>query len=302
MIKESKIRDIISKNLILENYSDKIENSIVNLLKINGKIQMKLKSQLKEYGLSELYNDDITSFRLVVGVDSEDHPTTVVGYTCVNNYSIKNNLPFESPDSLLADTLYRNAKNFLKQNKNVKNENVFDSIDKIVETVSDLIPFGNVDFVQNNNITGGDCNNSAVVLFTQATKGWGPLLYEVALEICSTYYGGLMADRSTVSHKAFTVWRNYLENRPDVEKIQLDINKEESQRYKIDQITPDLKRDDCSLESTFSHLGYRNPDLNLEDEENKSKIVFSNPLSFAYKKKNDKTIKTLKGIQCFYTR
>ena len=43
-----------------------------------------------------------------------------------------------------------------------------------------------------------------------AQKGWGPLLYEIALEWASQNSGGLTADRGIVSPKALAVWDKYV--------------------------------------------------------------------------------------------
>ena len=76
-------------------------------------------------------------------------------------------------------------------------------------------------------VTG--CNGSWVVSYALAEKGFGPLLYDVAIEITSGTtslnkggYKGLTPDRTNLSRDAFGVWRKYLELRPDVQKVQLD--------------------------------------------------------------------------------
>lgn len=69
---------------------------------------------------------------------------------------------------------------------------------------------------------GGKCLNAWVVKLSVVSKGWGPLLYDTALEWTSANGGGLTADRDSVSEEAYAVWKYYLDNRNDVEKIQLD--------------------------------------------------------------------------------
>lgn len=55
----------------------------------------------------------------------------------------------------------------------------------------------------------------------EASKGYGPLLYDVAIELASNkkYFGdlGLMPDRTSVSKGAERVWKYYYENRNDVQ-------------------------------------------------------------------------------------
>ena len=58
------------------------------------------------------------------------------------------------------------------------------------------------------------------VVNSAAHKGWGPLLYDVAMELVSSkqYIGaeGITPDRMSVSYEARNVWKYYFNNRPDV--------------------------------------------------------------------------------------
>jgi len=120
----------------------------------------------------------------------------------------------------------------------------------------------------------GSCFNGWIVAITEADKGWGPLLYEVAIEYASQNGGGLAPDRSTVSAPAEAVWDIYVgrESEVDIQVKQMDIahGKEKSamKRYgpeedvpsyppgttmkartisadDIPQLTPDDEKDDC---------------------------------------------------------
>jgi len=64
----------------------------------------------------------------------------------------------------------------------------------------------------------------------------GPLLYDIAIEL--TGNAGLMADRTSVSDDAFSMWHKYLHLRDDVKWKQLD--------SKTSKWTKDVK-DDCDL-------------------------------------------------------
>jgi hypothetical protein len=70
------------------------------------------------------------------------------------------------------------------------------------------------------------CLEALMVSWAQATKGYGPLLYDVAMEIATREAGGLVSDRTVVKPPAQKVWRYYLSNRSgeggDVTVIQLD--------------------------------------------------------------------------------
>ena len=83
----------------------------------------------------------------------------------------------------------------------------------------------------------GPCRSGAYVTYAKAEGGFGPLAYDVAIEAT----GGLMSDRTEVSHEAMVVWDYYTNNRPDVQVDQLDILKD----YGEQQLTPDDKSDDC---------------------------------------------------------
>ena len=86
----------------------------------------------------------------------------------------------------------------------------------------------------------GDCSDAYGVDHSEAKRGWGPLLYDVAMEWASQNGGGLTSDRGSVSQKAYRVWKHYLNSRPDVESAQLDIR---NKGY--EKVTPDDESDDC---------------------------------------------------------
>lgn len=67
-----------------------------------------------------------------------------------------------------------------------------------------------------------DCEGAWVIAGTEAAKGYGPLLYDVAVEVATMKGSGLVADRRRVSRHAQKVWQYYLDNRPDVEVFQCD--------------------------------------------------------------------------------
>ena len=56
----------------------------------------------------------------------------------------------------------------------------------------------------------------------RVTHGWGPVLYDIAMEWATTNGDGLIADRNSVSDEAWEVWDYYLQNRKDVQAHQLD--------------------------------------------------------------------------------
>ena len=88
----------------------------------------------------------------------------------------------------------------------------------------------------------GNCSGAFMVGSSEAMKGWGPLLYDVAIEYATLKGNGLMPDREMVSGEAKRVWDYYLKNRSDVTAHQLD-NLE-------DELTPGFKPDNCIHRST----------------------------------------------------
>ena len=68
----------------------------------------------------------------------------------------------------------------------------------------------------------GNCGGAMMVGRSYAASGWGPLLYDVAIEWATQNAGGLIADRGSVSNEAQRVWSYYEQNRDDVTAHQLD--------------------------------------------------------------------------------
>lgn len=94
----------------------------------------------------------------------------------------------------------------------------------------------------------GKCGGAMMVGRSYAASGWGPLLYDVAIEWATQNGGGLIADRSTVSDDAESVWGYYMQNRSDVTAHQLD--------DPFNLLTPE-DEDNCDQEvSGGGHLMY----------------------------------------------
>ena len=92
----------------------------------------------------------------------------------------------------------------------------------------------------------GPCLDGAYVTGANARDGFGPLAYDVAMEVT----GGLMSDRTEVSNLAANVWDYYLNNRPDVRSKQLDIMPD----YDTPQLTPKKPDDDCDQIEPYGRL------------------------------------------------
>ena len=61
-----------------------------------------------------------------------------------------------------------------------------------------------------------------MISWSGATSGYGPMLYDLAMEWATANGGGLISDRASVSAPARKVWNYYMQNRGDVTVHQLD--------------------------------------------------------------------------------
>lgn len=122
----------------------------------------------------------------------------------------------------------------------------------------------------------GACLNAWVVTSANADQGWGPLLYDVAIEWASLRGSGvgLAPDRSIVSDDAYGVWDNYMKNRDDMEMLQLD--------DPANELTPD-EGDNCAQNAAVSAAANRGMEWH------------QTPISKVYKKKNPTMIKSLQA-------
>ena len=120
----------------------------------------------------------------------------------------------------------------------------------------------------------GNCSDGWVIVRTEAKKGWGPLLYDIAIEYATKNGAGLMPDRKKVSSAALKVWYTYLTKRKeDIQSSQLD------RKPPFDTVTPNDPNDDCDQTSAIKH--------------GKEKWQDS-PLSKIYSKPDDAVMQTLR--------
>jgi hypothetical protein len=116
------------------------------------------------------------------------------------------------------------------------------------------LPSGYVAIVNAESRNFGPCLNGWSIKASEAEEGWGPLLYDVAMEWATKKGGGLMADRRSVTKDAYAVWDYYDKSRSDIESVQLDIQKD---FYGLKQLTPDDPDDDCNQYSTVYWTDYK---------------------------------------------
>ena len=118
------------------------------------------------------------------------------------------------------------------------------------------LPAGSVSILKATPKQDGSCLDGYIVYMAEATTGWGPLLYEVALEWASQNGGGLTPDRGLVSPDAARVWEKYVK-RPGVDKKQMDVdhNLDGGWMKDIPQLTPDVYADDCDQGAAIDAAG-----------------------------------------------
>ena len=109
------------------------------------------------------------------------------------------------------------------------------------------------------------CLNAMSISFSAVEQGWGPLLYDIAMEVATLLGGGLVSDRTIVSDFAYGVWDKYENNRSDVEVVQLD-NEQDSFK--------NGKQDDCLQNSSRKWSKKLNKDW---DETSISKMFKKEP-------------------------
>ncbi len=115
-------------------------------------------------------------------------------------------------------------------------------------------PSGMIQIFRPGNLeSDGPCGDAWQVGSSAATRGWGPLLYDVAMEWATLNGGGLVSDRVIVSVEAQRVWDYYMANRGDVTGIQLDDLE--------NTLTPE-EEDNCYQ---YSAEKWSPPDVNWQD-------------------------------------
>jgi len=114
------------------------------------------------------------------------------------------------------------------------------------------IPWGKITMGQNDY---NPCLDAwSIEQTSPTTNGWGPLLYDIAIEVATQEAGGLMSDRNEVSDAARAVWDKYDTARGDVKKRQLDLSDDDIDNWEaedegqepLERLTPDDEEDDCT--------------------------------------------------------
>tara|TARA_R110000744_G_C19020478_1_gene524180 strand:- start:40 stop:597 length:558 start_codon:yes stop_codon:yes gene_type:complete len=86
---------------------------------------------------------------------------------------------------------------------------------------TDTDPRGRIRIERTSYESEEDCDGAWSVRSVSADSGWGPMLYDIAIEWATQNANGLIADRAAVEDDAKNVWDYYLNKRDDVQVHQL---------------------------------------------------------------------------------
>jgi hypothetical protein len=130
------------------------------------------------------------------------------------------------------------------------------------------------------------CLGAYMVIGSHATHGWGPMLYDVAMEVAGER--GLMADRQSLSKDAFNVWQHYM-TRDDVQQKQLD--------DPGNTLTPD-NADNCTPDTAIQRSGLTTKDMfsGEWDDEKTAELLKNSPVMKVYTK-GEGTIDKLEAMK-----
>ena len=142
--------------------------------------------------------------------------------------------------------------------------------------------YGNIQLYSVEESEVGPCSNAFMISWSGATSGYGPMLYDLAMEWATANGGGLIADRGSVSPEAKAVWDYYLNNRSDIEIVQLD---------DANNKLTDTEEDNCDQQiAGGQNYRYPRPRHRIDPEWPKSS------LSKMYRKPNNAVTKQLKAL------
>jgi hypothetical protein len=119
------------------------------------------------------------------------------------------------------------------------------------DQLTDIV-YGQIEFGEGRD--KGLAYGASEVYTSSAKKGYGPLMYDMAMEVS----GLLMSDRRSISDNAKSVWKKYKE-RSDVSKLKIDDVENPKTPEKVDDGVIFQSSDDSSLNYVYK----QKKDLNL---------------------------------------
>ena len=141
------------------------------------------------------------------------------------------------------------------------------------------------------------CSGAYVVTWAhvdEEASGFGPLLYDIAMELATEWDSGLAADRNNVSDDAFNVWDYYHKKRGDVTTTQLDDDE--------GRLTPEDGTDDCYMDAAYNggdgRYGWWTPHTEEDLENNPwdpdgEEVLRDSPISKVYRSNGTPTLDAL---------
>lgn len=135
---------------------------------------------------------------------------------------------------------------------------------------SGVVPHGAVYIAPSNSLHSNPKNVARgvwEVYQSRALPGYGPLLYDIAIEIASMKGIGLTADRHLVSSHAKKIWYYYMNNRRDVKHSQLDNINNELTKVQSDNIIQSSAEKDQEnwVDSPLSKVYNKKPPSTISD-------------------------------------
>ena len=106
----------------------------------------------------------------------------------------------------------------------------------------------------------GPCGGAFEATMASAAKGWGPLVYDVGIELATQLGGGLMSNRLSMPAAEADIWNNYYSSRSDVQSHQLDLRDMDIQAAKrkgirLQKLNPDRPEDECRQKKALRSAG-----------------------------------------------
>lgn len=120
-------------------------------------------------------------------------------------------------------------------------------------------PWGIVKITRNN-LGQENCDMAFGIHGTEAKNGYGPLLYDVAMELATLKGSGLVADRRQVSKDALKVWTYYLNRRVptgEIDVFQCDDENNTLTKTTLDNLNQKVARGTHPQDWTQSPLSKR---------------------------------------------
>ena len=114
----------------------------------------------------------------------------------------------------------------------------------------------------------GACGGAWVIKMVAADPGWGPFMYDIAMEWATMNHNGLAPDRDEVSADARRVWNYYFNRRAgkggDVVAHQLDDEKADTEESCVQTLPRKFEGDDYWKDSPLSKRYTKSPPTTID--------------------------------------